>query len=112
MPAIIDLMTLRQLLEERAGMRAPGDLREKIPEMSRQQAWNLWHGRVSLGLRVAKRISQVTKIPLEELAEVDEAVPGKKRGENISRDNPPSPPPASPIPPRREACKPAEEGAR
>lgn len=79
MPAMIGDMKLRELLAERAQIRSVSDLREKLPEMSRQQVWMLWHGRATLGLRTAKRISQVTNIPLEDLAEVDEAVKGEPR---------------------------------
>lgn len=86
MAAIITDMTLRELIEERTKIRTPGDLRAKIGgDMSRQQAWMLWHGKTSLGLRTAKRISIATGIPLEDLAEVDEAVPGKPRERNSSQ---------------------------
>lgn len=79
MAAIIGNMTLREMLEDRTDIRTPGDLRAKVGDMSRQQAWLLWHGRTSLGLRTAKRIAVATGIPLEDLAEVDEAVPGRPR---------------------------------
>jgi transcriptional regulator with XRE-family HTH domain len=93
MAAIITDMTLREMLEERTDIRTPGALRAKIgsDEMSRQQAWLLWHGRTSLGLRTAKRIAQATGIPLEDLAEVDEAVPGRPRHRP---EKPPTDPPS------------------
>lgn len=72
--------SLRQLIESRTDIRTPGGLRENITDMSRQQAWLLWHGKTTLGLRTAKRIAEATKIPLEDLAEVAEAVPGRPRG--------------------------------
>lgn len=79
MPAMICAMTLRQLIESKTNIHTPGGLRENIAEMSRQQAWLLWHGKTTLGLRTAKRIAEATKIPLEDLAEVAEAVPGRPR---------------------------------
>lgn len=89
MPAIISDMTLRELIESKTEIRTPGGLRENIPEMSRQQAWLLWHGRATLGLRTAKRIAQATGIALEDLAEVDEAVPGRPRERNRPKPHDP-----------------------
>jgi hypothetical protein len=89
MPAIISDMTLRELIESKTDIRTPGGLRERIPEMSRQQAWSLWHSKTTLGLRLAKRIAEATRIPLEDLAEVKEAVPGTPRQRNPRAPTPP-----------------------
>jgi transcriptional regulator with XRE-family HTH domain len=88
MAAIIADMKLRVLLARDSEIRSLADLRKALPDMSRQQVWMIWHGKTTLGLRIAKRISQVSGIPLDELAEVDEAVKGEPR-----QRKPKSPPP-------------------
>ena len=39
--------------------------------LSRQQAWNLWHGRVGVGKATAKRLHERLGIPFDELMQVD-----------------------------------------
>jgi transcriptional regulator with XRE-family HTH domain len=73
-------MTLRERLEAH-GISTIAAL-SKATGLSRQQAWELWHGRASLGLRVAKRIAEGTGVPLAELIDVDEAIPGTPKGQH------------------------------
>ena len=73
MTAIILDMTLRELLEERAGIHSSVELRKKIGG-SAAQASNIWYGRDTIGARVMLRIlTAFPQISAQELAQVDEA---------------------------------------
>jgi hypothetical protein len=51
-------------------------------QISKNQAWNLWHGRAQLGLKLAKHIASHTGIPLSRLVEVEPtpATPNRGKG--------------------------------
>jgi len=74
--------SLRAILVEQAGILCIADFQSKVHGMSRQQAWALWHGKDTLGLRVAKRIADATGLSLDDLAEVGEAVPASMRAKS------------------------------
>jgi len=75
---IISCMTLRDLLQEKAGVQSSQELAKKLG-LSRQQASGLWRGRDPLGLRLMRQIKKAYGLSLDELAEVAEAVPGEPR---------------------------------
>jgi hypothetical protein len=73
MLAIIEVMKLRDLLEEKTEIRSSAELREKIGG-SAAQVSNLWHGRDTIGARLMLRIlTAFPQISAQELAQVDEA---------------------------------------
>jgi transcriptional regulator with XRE-family HTH domain len=61
-------MTLPELLE-RYRVYTIRDLARRTG-ISRQQAWNLWHGAANLGRRNLERLHQALGIPFEELLQV------------------------------------------
>jgi hypothetical protein len=69
-------MTLQTLLR-RYGITSIKALRDPTG-LSRQQAWNLWHGRVGVGKATAKRLHERLGIPAEALLQVD-PVPAVRR---------------------------------
>jgi transcriptional regulator with XRE-family HTH domain len=91
MSVIMEYMTLRELLETKGNVESLMKFRN-LTGMSRQQAWALWNGKDTLGLRVAKRIADATGLSLDELAEVDEAVPASRRARKPPTDQPPDMP--------------------
>jgi transcriptional regulator with XRE-family HTH domain len=54
-------------------------------KLSRRHAWNLWHGRAQLGLRLARQIAQHTGIPLAQLVDVEPTPPTPNRGKGGRR---------------------------
>lgn len=90
METILDSMTLQDLLREKANVQSSQELGKKLG-LSRQHAFGLWTGRDPLGLRMMRRIKEEFGISLDDLAEVDEAVPGRPRQRNR-----PTPPDAAP----------------
>jgi transcriptional regulator with XRE-family HTH domain len=71
-------MTLPELLE-RYRVYTIRDLARRTG-ISRQQAWNLWHGVANLGRRNLERLHEALGIPFEELMQVERAEPAKRRG--------------------------------
>jgi transcriptional regulator with XRE-family HTH domain len=71
-------MKLRDLLKEKAGVQTSQEFGKKLG-LTRQHAHGLWSSRDPLGLRLMRQIKEAYGISLDELAEVDEAVPGKPR---------------------------------
>jgi hypothetical protein len=66
-------MILRELLAE-DGMTTLTAFAQRA-HLTKSHAWNLWYGRASLGLNLAKRIAQQTGIPLARLIEVEPTPP-------------------------------------
>jgi hypothetical protein len=61
-------------------------------QMSKAQAWALWHGRNRLGLKLARQIAERTGIPLEKLVTLDPTPPTPSRGRGGPRKHrPPAP---------------------
>jgi transcriptional regulator with XRE-family HTH domain len=69
-------MTLQTLLRQH-GITRIKELMH-LAGLSRQQSWNLWHGRVGVGKATALRLHERLGIPAEELLQVD-PVPAVKR---------------------------------
>jgi transcriptional regulator with XRE-family HTH domain len=74
-------MTLQTVLK-RHGITLK-ELRERTG-MSRQQGWNLWHGRVGVGKATAKRLHERLGLSFEELMQVD-PVPAVKPADRPPR---------------------------
>jgi transcriptional regulator with XRE-family HTH domain len=79
-------MILRELLAE-YGMTTLTAFAQRA-QLSISHAWNLWHGRATLGLNLAKRIAQQTGIPLARLIEVEPTPPTPYRGKGGPRRPP------------------------
>lgn len=89
MPTILDSMTLQDLLRTKANVQSSQDFARRLG-LTRQHASGLWNGRDPLGLRLMRRIKEEYGISLDELAEVDEAVPGRPRERNRSKPSAPA----------------------
>jgi transcriptional regulator with XRE-family HTH domain len=76
-------MILRELLAE-YGMTTLTAFAQRA-QLTKSHAWNLWHGRATLGLNLAKRIAQQTGIPLARLIEVEPTPPTPYRGKGGPR---------------------------
>jgi transcriptional regulator with XRE-family HTH domain len=85
-------MTLQTLLR-RYGITRIKELRERTGQ-SRQQSWNLWHGRVGVGKATAKLLHERLGIPFDELMQID-PIPAVRRP-----DRPPPRPRGRPPRPR------------
>ena len=69
-------MTLQTLLKQH-GITSIKELRDRAG-LSRQQGWNLWHGRVGVGKATAKRLHERLGIPAEQLLQID-PIPAVRR---------------------------------
>jgi transcriptional regulator with XRE-family HTH domain len=78
MPTTIRRMTLPELLE-RYRVYTIRDFADRTG-LSRQYAWNLWHGAAGLGRRNLERLHEALAIPFEELMQVQRATPAKRPG--------------------------------
>jgi transcriptional regulator with XRE-family HTH domain len=76
MRATVRGMTLQTLLRQH-GLTRIKELRDRTG-LSRQQSWNLWHGRVGVGKATAKLLHEQLGIPAEALLQVD-PIPAVKR---------------------------------
>jgi transcriptional regulator with XRE-family HTH domain len=79
----LTVMILRELLAE-YGMTTLTAFAQRA-QLTKSHAWNLWHGRATLGLNLAKRIAQQTGIPLARLIEVEPTPPTPYRGKGGPR---------------------------
>jgi len=84
MRATVRGMTLQTLLQEH-GITRIKELQERTG-LSKQQCWNLWHGRVGVGKATAKLLHERVGLPAEQLLQID-PVPAVKP----LRTTPPSP---------------------
>jgi transcriptional regulator with XRE-family HTH domain len=71
-------MTLRELLK-RYDIHTIRELTQRTG-LSRQQCWNLWHGKVGVGLETVKLLHDRLQIPLEELVQIDPPEQPKHKG--------------------------------
>lgn len=78
MPTTMVRMKLRDLLKTKVGVQSSSEFGKRLG-LTRQQAHGLWSGRDPLGLRLMRQIKEAYGVSLDELAEVDEAVPGRPR---------------------------------
>jgi transcriptional regulator with XRE-family HTH domain len=95
MPTTIRRMTLPELLE-RYRVYTIRDFADRTG-LSRQYAWNLWHGAAGLGRRNLERLHEALGIPFEELMQVQRATrakrPGRKPRGSEPKGRPSTPPP-------------------
>jgi transcriptional regulator with XRE-family HTH domain len=91
-------MTLPELLE-RYRVYTIRELARRTG-ISRQQAWNLWHGVANLGRLNLERLHQALGIPFEELMQVQRVKPAPQREQTPLRQPPKSRPST---PPKEEA---------
>ena len=73
MPTTLACMTLRELLESK-GIRTIVEFARRA-KISRQYAWNLWHGYQNVGLDLRRRLSERLGIDLEEFIHLDRTRP-------------------------------------
>lgn len=76
-------MILRECLQAH-GVSTIKDFADRAG-LSKSQAWNLWHGRARLGLKLAKQISESLEISLIELIELDPTPRTPPRGKGGPR---------------------------
>jgi transcriptional regulator with XRE-family HTH domain len=88
-------MTLPELLE-RYRVYTIRDFADRTG-LSRQYAWNLWHGAAGLGRRNLERIHEALGIPFDELMQVERKKPAKRR-EQKPLHQPPKSRPSTPPP--------------
>jgi transcriptional regulator with XRE-family HTH domain len=79
-------MTLPELLE-RYRVYTIRDFADRTG-LSRQYAWNLWHGVAGLGRRNLERIHEALGIPFDELMQVERKKPTKRREQTPLRPPP------------------------
>jgi len=80
MPTTLACTTLREPLESK-GIRTIVEFARRA-KISRQYAWNLWHGYQNVGLDLRRRLSERLGIDLEEFIHLDRtrpAAPGRPR---------------------------------
>ena len=65
--------------------------------LSKQHAWNLWHGEANIGLRMARRLEERLGIPYTVFLELERERPPAVRPPGRPRARPPS------VPPQEEA---------
>jgi transcriptional regulator with XRE-family HTH domain len=83
-------MILRELLAKH-GMTTLTAFAQRA-HLTKSHAWNLWHGRATLGLNLAKRLAQHTGIPLAELIAVEPTPRTPYRGRGGPRRQAPTRP--------------------
>jgi transcriptional regulator with XRE-family HTH domain len=86
MPSKLVRMTLPELLE-RYRVYTIRDFADRTG-LSRQQAWNLWHGVVGIGRRNLQRLHEALGIPFEELMQVEQTTPAQRRGRTPRHQRP------------------------
>ncbi len=94
--AILGGMLLRELLAQK-GVAGPSELGRRL-EISRQHASLLWHGKVLPSPEMLRKMRDRLGMSLDELAELERAIPVKRRGPR------PQPPPK----PRRQRRRPRD----
>jgi transcriptional regulator with XRE-family HTH domain len=78
MPLTLTRMTLQTLLQ-RHGITTIKALAQQAG-LTRQHAWNLWHGQAGVGKAMMKRLHERLNIPLEDLILVDPPPPPRPMG--------------------------------
>jgi transcriptional regulator with XRE-family HTH domain len=102
-------MKLRDLLEAH-GISTIADFRRRTG-LSKQHAWNLWHGQANVGLRMARRLEARLAIPYTVFLELERERPPAARPPGRPRKRPPSAQPPATTPPRRRGRpRPSAEG--
>jgi transcriptional regulator with XRE-family HTH domain len=87
----VEGMTLQELLKQH-GIQTIADLSHRTG-LSKQYGWLLWHGKVNIGLRMAKRLAESLGLPYTVFLDLERPVPPSER--------PPGRPPKRRTPPNR-----------
>jgi transcriptional regulator with XRE-family HTH domain len=104
MRATVLAMKLRDLLEAH-GIATIAEFRRRTG-LSKQHAWNLWHGEANIGLRMARRLEERLGLPYTVFLELERERPPAGR--------PPGRPPKRPTsahPPKGRPSTPPQEDA-
>jgi transcriptional regulator with XRE-family HTH domain len=80
-------MTLYELFTQR-GIQRPADLVQRVPGMTRQYAYLLWHGKRELSRRMARKLAAALDIPLVELLAAEPVDPPVKPPSGRPRKHP------------------------
>jgi transcriptional regulator with XRE-family HTH domain len=100
MQVTVQTMKLRDLLTAH-GIATIAEFRRRA-DLSKQHAWNLWHGQVNIGLRMARRLEERLGIPYTVFLELERErpparrPPGRPRKQSASAQPPKSRPSAPP----------------
>jgi transcriptional regulator with XRE-family HTH domain len=92
MPITVLAMKLRDLLNAH-GIQTIAEFRRRTG-LSKQHAWNLWHGEANIGLRMARRLEEQLGIPYTVFLELERERPPAAR------------PPGRPRKPRERKAEP------
>ena len=89
MRVTVQAMKLRDLLTA-LGIPTIAEFRRRT-DLSKQHAWNLWHGQVNIGLRMARRLEAQLGIPFTVFLELEREHPPAGRPPGRPRKRPSSP---------------------
>jgi transcriptional regulator with XRE-family HTH domain len=96
MRVTVQTMKLRDLLNAH-GIPTIAEFRRRTG-LSKQHAWNLWHGEVNIGLRMARRLEERLGLPYTVFLELERErppaarPPGRPRKRPSSTQTPKGPP--------------------
>jgi transcriptional regulator with XRE-family HTH domain len=102
MPTTVMAMKLRDLLKAH-DIPTIAEFRRRTG-LSKQHAWNLWHGRANVGLHLARRLSERLDIPYVTFLELERERPPAARPPGRPRKRP-----SSAIPQNHPSTPPKEE---
>jgi transcriptional regulator with XRE-family HTH domain len=102
MQVTVQTMKLRDLLTAH-GIATIAEFRRRA-DLSKQHAWNLWHGQVNIGLRMARRLEEQLGIPYTVFLELERERPPAVRPPGRPRKRP-----FSVQPPKGRPSTPPEE---
>jgi transcriptional regulator with XRE-family HTH domain len=88
-PHKVEDMTLHELLKQH-GIHTIADLTHRTG-LSKQYGWLLWHGKVNIGLRMAKRLSESLSLPYTVFLDLERPVPPSTRPPGRPAKRKPSP---------------------
>jgi transcriptional regulator with XRE-family HTH domain len=98
----VQTMKLRDLLDAH-GIPTIAEFRRRTG-LSKQHAWNLWHGQVNIGLRMARRLAERLGLPYTVFLELERERPPAARPPGRPRKRP-----SSAIPQNHPSTPPKEE---
>jgi transcriptional regulator with XRE-family HTH domain len=86
MRGTVQTMKLRDLLTAH-GISTIAEFQRRA-DLSKQHAWNLWHGQVNIGLRMARRLEERLGIPYTVFLELERERPPAARPPGRPRKRP------------------------
>jgi transcriptional regulator with XRE-family HTH domain len=86
MRVTVQTMKLRDLLDAH-GIPTIAEFRRRTG-LSKQHAWNLWHGEVNIGLRMARRLEERLGLPYTVFLELERERPPAARPPGRPRKRP------------------------